>query len=193
LSQYQLLGEPLPEFRGQVGAERESGSLAVLLIGGFEVERRGRAIEPELGQRQRRQLPLPQPGQDERLVDQGPLATQAGQVFNGFGSDVCPLFTLVLPAPDQPCLPQRPAGGNRQQPVQFSLRHGPALPAGVGLFVQHRDAGERVAGQPADGFVGTPIAKGVGDDHLTVPRPGAHARSGLSEEPLNEPVAVEVG
>lgn len=108
----QLLTEPPAKVGGQIVAEGERVPLPILLVGRVELEVRTAFGEVELPDSQGGELVVPQPGENQRLVDQGSLPTDRRQPGRGFGPQGRYRLPLPLHPPDGPSIGQRPGGGD---------------------------------------------------------------------------------
>ncbi len=184
------LADPLAEFGGQVGAERDRRAGAVLLVRRFEPDafRAGRQVNA--GNGQRAEFIAAKTGVDQGAVDEYPLTPQGEQSLDDFRADVRGALPLPLAAADGAGVVERSVSGHGEQPADFVRGQGAPLPLRVGAFVGFGEFVQVVPGKPA----GVPEPVGEPNHGIPVVVPGAcpHAVGHGIGEPSFDLVAVDV-
>lgn len=108
-------------------------------------------LQVQVGDRERRQLPLSQPCQQKRLIDQRSLPPEADETHNCFRAEVSVGFPLPFSPADSPGVSHRTNRCDRQNAREFLCRQRPALSPGVGLLICLGHSVE-IVGQEAAGL-----------------------------------------
>ena len=122
----ELVVEPVLQVVRQVGADDNAVAFPVLLVVGVEFDVGDRPVELELRDGQARQLVLPEPGEHQRLVDQGSLSTERFEPFPNFRPNVGDSLPLPLAPSHGQGFEQGSAAGDVEQSHQLGFGHRPA-------------------------------------------------------------------
>jgi hypothetical protein len=187
----ELAGQPVSQVVGQVVPQDQFAALLVLLFAGVEADERGRLVQVQVRDRQGGQLRLPQPAQEQRLVDQGTFASQQFQTLLNLRSDLGVPLALALALANRQCVEQRPLPCHVEQPGKLVLRHRPADASPVGFHVRHGHPLERIGGQAA--VLDGPVAEGDHRPPVDVACLGSHPFPGVGCEPPLQRLTLKVG